>query len=478
MRKLLLGVLSLLVLLAAVVVFLLVHDFDSPDLGKALLDKVSAATGVTITARTFELNLLHGLTLGGVEVKTDSGGRTAHIVLDSLVFQHRLGPLFSGTIAIDKVLLDHPVIELVEASAPAAAPGEPAPPPPSPAPAPAPAPAAAPAAPPAATGGEPRKLSLELKELTIQDAKVSIVQKDKQPGSRILLDGLTVSLRDVGFNPSAASLAAISGTGDITLTKATLNAMVVSDVRSAFQLANAAFTMRELAMTLEFGKLTSSMTLDLKPEPFEYALKATGSAIDVNKLIGATGGLGPASLQLDAKGQGPEPEAVKASGSVKLTAGKIPTSKLSEAIDKVLGKPILAGSPYKPADLSFTLDKGVLTLSPFRFETEKARVDLKGTAALAGPLDLDLDLATPREGIAIEGLGGATLDVLSDAQGWVPIPISVSGTLDEPKVRPDTSALLAQAKTGAKREAKEAAHTAAQNAKEKAGTALRKKIKK
>jgi hypothetical protein len=362
-------------------------------------------------------------------------------------------------------------------SAPASAPGQPPAAPPA---APPPTPAPAPAAPPPAAGSadEQKKLSLELKELTIQDARVSIVQKDKEPGSRILIEGLTLNLRDVGINPTAASLAAITGSGDITMAKATLNALVISDVRTAFQLANAAFTMPELAMTTEYGALTSSMTLDLKPEPFAYTMKATGSAIDLNKLIGATGGLGPAALQLDAKGTGPEPEALAAGGSVKLTAGKIPASKLSDAIDKVLGKPILAGSPYKPAELAFTLDRGVLTLSPFRFETEKARVDLKGTAKLAGALDFDLGVATPREGIAIDGVGGATLDVLSDAQGWIPIPISVSGTIDEPKVRPDTSALLAQAKTGAKREAKEAAHTAAQGAKEKAGTALRKKIKK
>ena len=56
------------------------------------------------------------------------------------------------------------------------------------------------------------------------------------------------------------------------------------------------------------------------------------------------------------------------------------------------------------------------------------------------------------------------LDVLADDSGWVPIPMTVSGTLEESKVRPDTQALTAQAKSGAKREVKEAATEAAEGA--------------
>jgi hypothetical protein len=56
------------------------------------------------------------------------------------------------------------------------------------------------------------------------------------------------------------------------------------------------------------------------------------------------------------------------------------------------------------------------------------------------------------------------------------VPISISGTLEDPKVRPDTGALMAQAKTGAKREAKEAVQTAAKDAAQKASEALKRRI--
>jgi uncharacterized protein involved in outer membrane biogenesis len=462
MRKLVIGLASILALVVAIVVFLLVHDFDSPDLGRALLDKVSAASGVTITARTFHLNLLNGLKLEGVELTSNADGRTLRMALDTLLFEHRVAPLFSGTVAIERVLLDRPAIVIVETSAAAPGPAQPA------------APAAPAAAPAPAASGSDRKLSLELKELTIRDARLSAT-REAQPGAELLLEGLTVNLREIKFNPSVHSLAAISGSGDLALTKATLNTTVLTDIRSAFQLANAAFAMKDLSASTAFGKLTSSMTLDLKPSPFTYELKATGSAIDVNKLIGAPGGFGPGSLQLDAQGRGPAAEAVEARGSIKLAAGKLPVSKATEAVDKALGKPVLAGSPYKATEAAFVMNRGVITLSPFRFESENARVDLHGTAALAGPLAVDLSVATPRAGITIQGVGATALDVLADEAGWVPVPIQITGSLDDPRVRPDTKALLAQARSGTKREAKTAAHTAAQNAKQKAVAGLKRR---
>ena len=49
---------------------------------------------------------------------------------------------------------------------------------------------------------------------------------------------------------------------------------------------------------------------------------------------------------------------------------------------------------------------------------------------------------------------------MSDDKGWVPIPIHISGTTENPRVRPDGGALVAQAGSGLKREASDAAKRA------------------
>jgi hypothetical protein len=148
---------------------------------------------------------------------------------------------------------------------------------------------------------------------------------------------------------------------------------------------------------------------------------------------------------------------MKANGTVKLGNGAFPDAELFRGIDEALGKSVLVGAAYKATDARFRLENNVVHLDPFQFETERAMLGLEGRVTLDGPLDLNLHLATSREGIQIDGVGGNVLDVLSDDQGWIPVPIHVSGTTADPKVRPDGKALASQAGHGAKREAKERA---------------------
>jgi hypothetical protein len=84
-------------------------------------------------------------------------------------------------------------------------------------------------------------------------------------------------------------------------------------------------------------------------------------------------------------------------------------------------------------------------------------LDLAGTVHLEGPINFNLSVATAREGLKIEGVGADVLDLLADDEGWVPVPITITGTLEDPKVRPDAKALLGQAARGAKREVTEKA---------------------
>jgi hypothetical protein len=107
--------------------------------------------------------------------------------------------------------------------------------------------------------------------------------------------------------------------------------------------------------------------------------------------------------------------------------------------------------------MSFRMEDDRIALAPFRFETGDARLDLQGSLLLTGPVDFDVSLATPREGLRIEGAGAGVLDVMADDQGWVPVPIDITGTLEDPKVRPDVKAMASQAGHGVKREVTEKA---------------------
>jgi hypothetical protein len=218
--------------------------------------------------------------------------------------------------------------------------------------------------------------------------------------------------------------------------------------------------MPELSLATDYGDLSANMNVDFNPAPFTYALAGSGGPLDLSKTVGATSGFGPAKVDLVAEGSGSDPETAKASGVVELGAGTFPSSSVFHGIDDALGKNVVVGNAYQATEARFELAGGVVSLAPFQFEAERLRMEVSGTASLDGPLDFDLSLATAREGIAIEGVGGHVLDVLTDAEGWIPVPIHISGTTEDPKVRPDGKALAAQAGQGAKREAKEAAASA------------------
>ena len=83
-------------ILVVVVAFFLMRDYDSPELGQALLDEVGAATGIEMTATGFRFNLFSGVELDNVTATSQSEGRSFSFSLDQLVFEHRILPLLFG----------------------------------------------------------------------------------------------------------------------------------------------------------------------------------------------------------------------------------------------------------------------------------------------------------------------------------------------------------------------------------------------
>lgn len=436
-----------------VVVFLVTKDWDSPELGQALLDKVGEATGVEMTATGFRFNLFKGVELDNVTASSASPGRELDFTLDQLVFEHRIGPLLSGTVAIDRIVLDHPQFELVETPSQAE-----------------PAPEAEPAEPsadtePTAPNEEDEEgggLALEVKQILVRNG--SIVMRNTDSGSETRVEGLDFTMENLQFDPTAESLAALAAEGELTIAKINLDTLALTDLESRFQLASAVFDLSELVFTTTHGKFAANANVDFNPVPFTYTMTATGDPLDLNGMVGASEGFGPATMQLEADGVGADTKDVDAQGGLNLAAGTFPETDPFAGIDKALGKKVVAGAPYEATELSFVLDNNIIRLAPFRFTTELARLELEGTISLDGPIDLGLSVATPREGLQIEGATSTVLDVLADDEGWVPVPMTITGTMEQAKVRPDAKALMAQAGAGAKREVKEKATEAAGDA--------------
>jgi len=445
-KKILIAV-AVLLLVGA---FFLFKDYDSPELGQKLLDQVSDATGVELAATGFRFNLLEGVELDQVSAKSESDGRAFEFTLDRLVFEHRLGPLLSGTVAIDRIVLDRPEILLVESGGGEATeePTEET--------------TEEPEAVAAGDADDDGGLALEVRQILIQDG--TLVVRNSDDGSETRVEGFDFTMEDLAFDPTAHSLAALSATGQLGIDQIAMEGLTLREMSSAFQLSEAVFDLSDFAFLTPHGAFSATGKVDFNPVPFTYTLAAVGDPLDVNGMMGATSGFGPATLQLDVEGLGADVADVVADGALNLDAGEFPDVPMFSGIDQALGKQVVTGAAYEKTSAVIRLEDNIVRLMPFRFTSEFARLDLDGTVNLAGPLALTLAVATPRDGLSIEGVGGTMLDVLADDEGWVPIPMTVSGTLDDAKVRPDAKTLVAQAGDGAKREVKEAATDAAGDA--------------
>jgi hypothetical protein len=73
-------------------------------------------------------------------------------------------------------------------------------------------------------------------------------------------------------------------------------------------------------------------------------------------------------------------------------------------------------------------------------------LEASGWSSLEGPLELSVAVRTPRPEVHIANLPPAVLDALVDQEGWVRIPLKVTGTRSDPRVTPDMAALLADAR--------------------------------
>jgi len=448
-------ILLALVVLVVLAGFLVARDWDSPELGRAVLSQVGEATGIRITAETFRLNLLTGLVLEGVTGTVPGQGGELAFTMNQLVFEHRIGPLLSGTVAIDRVLLVRPTLAYTVASA-------------SPTPSPggtssAKTPEAAEtadragesgAAVPAGENPGSRSLALDVRLVRIESA--TLVSTDGAGSEQVRVDGLDFEMTDLMLDPDRPGISGLAARGALSVAHIRADAHAVGDITGSFELADARFTVPELRFALSSGTVVANTSLDFNPVPFTYALTATSSH-DLNRMLDTPEGLGPATARFDATGAGPDTANLEASGDVQLAPGQFPASPLFARIDEALGKPVLTNASYEATNVRFRLAAGRVILDPFRLTTPAARLDLSGEAHLEGPLDFRIALATPREGLTVEGTSATVLDVLADSEGWVPVPLTLTGTIDDPKVRPDVGTLASMAAQGAKREATEKA---------------------
>jgi hypothetical protein len=447
MKKLLLGAAILVGVLALAIVIVYLVDFESPELGELVVEKVKEATGAEVGVGRYRLNLIRGLELEDVRLSTSLPGGNLEAHLDGLVLKHRLLPLLFGKVVVEQMVLLRPEVELTEraaarAGASSRANGD------------APRRGAHSGSP--SVNGETREetglrggLAFGITHVVIQDGSIRLRRRGTEEDATSVT-GLNLRLQDLSFDPRAVSLLhALSASGVLGIDTLLLDRTEVREVEGGLTLDHGTFEGRDFSFRTNQGQFFAALQVSFNQIPFGYTLSLRGDPLDVNAIAGsAGGGFGPGVLELDAEGYGTDSKGIKGRGVLRLAEGRLPSTPALVGVEEALGRGTsLVGAPYHATEAPFHIEKNQLTLEGFRLETPQAALDLKGTVDLDGPLALSLALRTPREGLVIDEVPDQVLDALTDDDGWVTVPLRITGTRAEPRVLPDASALMAQAKS-------------------------------
>ena len=462
-------VLVLILLIAAALLFVLFHDFDSPELGQKVLTKASAATGIKLNATGFKFNVRKGLFVENLQAQGKFDGGSYDATLGKLVLEHELGPLLHGDVVVKRIEIDQPNVNVTmveqtpkekkpasekeRAEKPAKEPKEPEKP-------------------------KDKQLSFRIDNVLLSGGNVTI-QQEGSADSKTELKGIKVTLKNITTAPMAQSLLqGLSAQGDFFAKEIDTANLKITDIAGKLTANQGQYDLKDLSLMTDYGELKASTTVNFNSNPFVYQITFLADKVDLNKLTDARGGFGPASLDFTGNGFGVAPKDLKGSGNLKLESGNLPDHDALVQVENILGRKGLAGSAYQPATAPYTIENGQITIKQFDLKSTQINVDLSGWVNLDNQLKFDMTVQTPRAGIKIKPIPDQVFDLIADDKGWIQIPMSLSGTTKNPKVIPDVNAIMASAGHGAKREAKEKAQEGAKKAVGKAGDKLRKKLNK
>ena len=425
------------VLLGVLVAVVFLVDFDSPRLGKALLEEASARTGLQIEADGFRLNLSRGLRMEGVRFVTDGPSGRLSVQAAGLLAEHRIASLLRGRVEIARIVVYDPKIELVtpEEEAPVAR-ARPVAISNTPAQAPAPGESA---------GAAPDGPVLSVDRIWLRGGTLA-TRVEGAPAPDVEIRGMDIELRDLAVLDAPTALQGLRAGGDLHTGEVLLGGLRATEGSGKLRLADGHFVLEEFGLRLPQGRfLLGRFDADLNQDPFAYRFTMRVDPLDANALLAARsgGGFGSGLLSLDATGTGTETRDLTGEGTLALAAGTLPGSPLFSAIEAVLGRAALQGSAYQPVAVPFRIHQDRLSFAPFELRTSLLSLGISGWADLAGPMDLRIAVRAPRDAVALARVSSEVLDLVDDG-GWVTVPLRVVGTLESPKVTADREALRAQ----------------------------------
>ena len=252
--------------------------------------------------------------------------------------------------------------------------------------------------------------------------------------------------------------------GTLKIDELLYDEVVVNAVQAEYRLADNRFQLLELTGQIADGTFRAKADVDLARKGFAYAGDFSLEGVDLQSLVPillpradrSTHGL--MQLQFNFAGAGTDPvrmvKQLKSTGRFSLDKGKLMGSPLLVGLATFLGNPELKILSFQSLSGEYDLKQGVARIKA-ALDSSKTRLSSSGTVELDGPLDLQLETR-----LAPDMLRGFSADspvsrAFTDADGWGVLPLKISGTISDPKFRLSSAGLKSQAKEQVKQKVQE-----------------------
>ena len=218
--------------------------------------------------------------------------------------------------------------------------------------------------------------------------------------------------------------------------------VVATDVAGGIELEDGHLRIRDCRFPTEMGKfLLNVVDIDLNRDPTTYSLDLLGEPLRTHEILGgnADGGFGSGKLRLTLTGELAEDLRLKGLGSLAVTTGKLPDNAAFEALEKLLGVPIV-GQRYEPFEIPFEIASNRLVVEALHLAAGELELAGSGWVDLVGDsLSVQLSARALRESIDVKEIPKEVLEALTDSDGRVNLPILVTGSQASPEVKFDRS---------------------------------------
>ena len=296
-------------------------------------------------------------------------------------------------------------------------------------------------------GREGLRLSLAWNQLRPGDLPEVFALAGMTAPAGVSIEGDKPLTLDVVIDPSGA----LTASGEIAAARATFQSLTLTSLRSPVRLASNQLTLDPVAFTAYKGSQRGRVTANLSAEPLAWSLDTRFEGVDLRQLVNATTTVpdslsGTATLRGRLDGVVVEPMLDRATGTmaVAVSKGAVHNFPLVAAINSALR--IAEGDTrdlrFESLTATLSIARGRATTDDLLLKSGELMVTAAGTLGFDRSLDFRGRVVFSAQKAAELVRAVKEASRLRNARGEIEVPVTVSGTVVEPRFAVDAAGLL------------------------------------